>query len=132
MRMTVPRFWCAADHTWTSTGSTKIQSAPPDMERTVNMVSLNASTVHRHRVLRWAAVVCGMASAFATGLLTAKSFSLAAERPHAAINAVVNQPVAAAAPATSEIVPSPVIGAQPQFFFGTGDGNGYWADRPKP
>jgi hypothetical protein len=102
------------------------------MERTMNMVSSNAPTVHRHRVLRWAAVVCGMTGAFATGLLTAKSFSFTAERPHAAINAVVNQSAAASAPTTSEIVPSPVIEAHPQFFFGTGEGNGYWADRPKP
>jgi hypothetical protein len=93
-------------------------------------------TVHRHRMLRWAAVIVGMSGAFATGLLTAKSFSFIAERPHAAINAVVNQPAAAAAaaaaPATSEIVPSPVIEANPRFFFGSGDGNGYWADRPRP
>lgn len=94
------------------------------------MISPNAATVHRRRMLRWAAVICGMMGAFATGLLTAKSFSVTAERPHAAINAAVNQ--SAAAPATSEIVPSPVIEARPQFFFGTGDGNGYWADRPKP
>ena len=64
----------------------------------MNMVSLNAPTVHRHRVLRWTAVIGGMTGAFATGLLTAKSFSLTAERPHAAINAIVNQPAAASAP----------------------------------
>ena len=96
----------------------------------MNMISQNAPTVDRHRMLRWAAVVGGMTGAFATGLLTAKSFSLTAERPHPAINTVVNQ--SAAAPATSPIVPSPVVEANPQFFFGTGDGNGYWADRPRP
>jgi len=100
----------------------------------MNMISSNAPTVHRHRMLRWAAVIAGMTGSFATGLLTAKSFSLTAERPHAAINAaVVNQPGAASAPATSEIVPSPVIEANPQFFFGTGDGsNGYYADSSRP
>jgi hypothetical protein len=98
----------------------------------MNMISLNAPTVHRHRMLRWAAVIGGMTVAFATGLLTAKSFSFTAERPHAAINAVVNQPAATPAPTTFEIVPSPVIEAHPQFFFGTGDGNGSWADRPRP
>ena len=98
----------------------------------MNMFSLNVPIVHRHRMLRWAAVIGGMVGAFATGLLTAKSFSSTAERPHAATNAVVNQSAAASAPTTSEIVPSPVIEAHPQFFFGTGDGNGYWADRPKP
>jgi hypothetical protein len=98
----------------------------------MNMLSLNAPTVRRHRVLRWAAVIGGMTGAFTTGLLTAKSFSFTAERPHAAINAVVNQSAAASAPTTFEIVPSPVIEAHPQLFFGTGDGNGSWADRPKP
>jgi hypothetical protein len=98
----------------------------------MNTLSLNAPTVRRHRVLRWAAVIGGMTVAFTTGLLTAKSFSFTAERPHAAISAVVNQPAAASAPTTFEIVPSPVIEAHPQLFFGTGDGNGSWADRPKP
>jgi hypothetical protein len=101
------------------------------MERTMKTISLNASTVHRDRVLRWAAVI-GVTGAFATGLLTAKPFSFTAERPHAAISAVVNQPAAASAPTTFKIVPSPVIEANPQFFFGSGDGNGYWADRPRP
>jgi hypothetical protein len=98
----------------------------------MNTLNLNAPTVQRKRMLRWAAVIGGMTVAFATGLLTAKSFSLTAERPHAAVNAVVNQPATASAPATSEIAPSPVIEAHPQSFFGTGDGNGYWADRPRP
>ena len=98
----------------------------------MNMIRSNAPTVHRHRMLRWTAVVCGMTGAFATGLLTAKSFSFTAERPHAAISTAVKQSTATSTPATSEIVPSPVIEAHPQFFFGTGDGNGYWADGPKP
>jgi hypothetical protein len=98
----------------------------------MDMINLNVPTVRRHRVLRWAAVIGGMTVAFATGLLTAKSFSFTAERPHAAISAVVSEPAAASAPTTFEIVPSPVIDAHPQFFFGTGDGNGTWADRPRP
>ena len=98
----------------------------------MNTLSLNAPTVLRHRVLRWAAVIGGMTVAFATGLLTGKSFSFTTERPHAAINAVVKQLAAASEPTTFEIVPSPVIDAHPQFFFGTGDGNGNWADRPRP
>jgi hypothetical protein len=103
------------------------------MERAMNTISLNASTVHRHRVLRWAAVIGGISAVVVTGLLTVKSLSATAARPHAAINAGVNQPAGTSAPATFEIVPSPVIGANPQFFFGTGDGsNGYWADRPRP
>jgi hypothetical protein len=87
---------------------------------------------YRHRMLRWAAVIGGMTVAFATGLLTAKSFSFTAERPHTPINAIVSQSAVASAPTTFEIVPSPVIDAHPQFFFGTGDGGGYWDDRPKP
>lgn len=99
----------------------------------MNTLSLNAPTVQRHRVLHWVGVIGGMTVAFATGVLTAKSFSLTAEHPRAAINAVVDQPAAVSAPATSEIVPSPVIEANPQFFFGSGDGsNGYYADRPRP
>jgi hypothetical protein len=98
----------------------------------MDMIKLNAPSDHRHRMLRWIAVIGGMTIAFATGVVTAKSFSFTAGRSHAAINAVVSQPVAASAPTTFEIVPSPVIEAHPQLFFGTGDGNGSWADRPKP
>jgi|SRR5580704_11039007 hypothetical protein len=98
----------------------------------MDMIASNAPTAHGHRMLRWAAVIGGMTVAFATGLLTAKSFSFTAERRHAAVNAAVNQSAAASTPTTYEIVPSPVIEAHPQFFFGTGEGNGYWADRPKP
>jgi hypothetical protein len=98
----------------------------------MDMIKLYAPAVRGHRMLRWIAVIGGMTIAFATGLVTAKSFSFTAERPHAAISAVVSEPAAASAPTTFEIVPSPVIDAHPQFFFGTGDGNGTWADRPRP
>ena len=37
----------------------------------MNTLSLNAPTVQRHRVLRWAAVIGGTTVAFTTGLLTA-------------------------------------------------------------
>ena len=97
----------------------------------MDMINLNAPTIRGRGMLRWVAIIGGMTVAFATGLLTAKSFSFTAERPHAVVNAVVNQPAAASAPTTFEIVPSPVIDARPRFFFGTGDGNGSWADRPK-
>jgi hypothetical protein len=102
------------------------------MERTMNMVTLNAPAAHRRRMLRWAVIIGGMTVTFATGLLTGKSISRTAELPHAVIKAVVNQPATAAEPTTFAIVPSPVIEAHPQVFFGTGDGNGYWADRPRP
>jgi hypothetical protein len=62
--------------------------------------------------------------------LTAKSFSFSNE-PKSAIAAGPAQPAAASAPATSEIVPSPVIEANPEFFFGTGTGSaGNYSDRP--
>jgi hypothetical protein len=91
----------------------------------------NVPIVARRPVLRWAVLVGGIAVGFATGLLTAKSFSFSAA-PKAAIAARSNQPAAAApAPATSEIVPSPLIEANPEFFFGTGDGSaGSYSDRP--
>jgi hypothetical protein len=98
----------------------------------MNTIGLNAHSVHRRHMLRWAGVIGGISVAVLTGLLTAKSFSFTAERPHTAIDAVVNRSAIASAPTTSEIVPSPVIEEHPQFFFGTGEGNGYWADRPKP
>jgi hypothetical protein len=97
----------------------------------MDMIKLYAPAVRGHRMLRWIAVIGGMTIAFATGLVTAKSFSFTAV-PHAAVSAIVNQPAAASAPTTFEIVPSPVIEAHPLLFFGTGDGNGSWADRPKP
>ena len=90
----------------------------------------NVPIVARHPALGWAVLIGGIAAGFATGLLTAKSFSFSAE-PKAAIAAKPAQAAAAPAPATSAIVPSPVIEANPQFFFGTGDGNGgYNSDRP--
>jgi hypothetical protein len=97
----------------------------------MDMIKLYAPAVRGHRMLRWIAVIGGMTIAFATGLVTAKSFSFTAV-PRAAVSAIVNQPAAASAPTTFEIVPSPVIEAHPLLFFGTGDGNGSWADRPKP
>jgi hypothetical protein len=103
------------------------------MERTMNMIGLNAHTVHRRHMLRWAGVIGGISVAVLTGLLTVKSFSTAAADPHAAGIVGVNQPTAVSQPTTSEIVPSPVIESNPQFFFGTGDGgNGYYADHPRP
>jgi hypothetical protein len=90
----------------------------------------NVPIVARRPVLRWAVVIGGIAVGFATGLLTAKSFSFSAE-PKTVIAARPTQPAAAPAPATSEIVPSPVIEANPEFFFGTGDGSaGNYSDRP--
>lgn len=97
----------------------------------MNTTNANVPIVARRPALRWAVLIGGIAVGFATGLLTAKSFSFTAHEPKAAIAAKPAQPAAAPAPATSEIVPSPVIEANPQFFIGTGDGNGgYYTERP--
>jgi hypothetical protein len=97
----------------------------------MNTTNANVPIVARRPVLRWAVLIGGIAVGFATGLLTAKSFSSSANVTKAAIAAKPTQPAAAPAPAPSEIVPSPVIEANPQFFFGTGDGSaGYYSDRP--
>ena len=52
----------------------------------MDMIKLYAPAVRGHRMLRWIAIIGGMTIAFATGLVTAKSFSFTAERPHAAIS----------------------------------------------
>jgi hypothetical protein len=97
----------------------------------MNTTNANVPIVARRPVLRWAVLIAGIAVGFATGLLTAKSFSFSSHEPKSAIAAKPTQPAAAPAPAMSEIVPSPVIEANPQFFLGTGDGNGgYYSDRP--
>jgi hypothetical protein len=97
----------------------------------MNTTNANVPIVARRPVLSWAVLVGGIAVGFATGLLTAKSFSFTSKEPKAAIAAKATQPAAAPAPTTAEIVPSPVIETDPQFFFGTGDGNGgYNSDRP--
>jgi|SRR5580700_9405141 hypothetical protein len=91
----------------------------------------NVPIVARRPVLRWAVLIGGIAGGFATGLLTAKSFSFSSNAPKSVIAAKSNQPAVAPASAASEIVPSPVIEPNPQFFFGTGDGSaGYYSDRP--
>jgi hypothetical protein len=97
------------------------------------MITTNANVpaVPRRRLSPWAAIVAGIAGGFTIGLLTAKSFSLGVSEPKATVVAAkVNQPAAADAPEPFKIVPSPVIEPHPQFFYGTGDGNGgYQSDR---
>ena len=93
----------------------------------MNTTNANVPAVPRRRLSPWAAIVAGMTVGFTIGLLTAQSFSLAVIAPKATVAAKVDQP---AAPATFEIVPSPVIEPHPHFFYGTGDGNGgYYPDR---
>lgn len=96
-------------------------------------MSLDVTTVRPRRVLRWAAMIGGAATAVVIGLLTSESFSsTATDHAKAGINAwVVSEYDAAPGPVTFEIVPSPVIETNAQFFFGTGDGSaGYYSERP--
>ena len=68
----------------------------------------------------------------AVGLLGSNLFlPMAKDHPIAPVSVNVSQPVATLKPATFRIAPSPVIEANAQFFFGTGDGSsGYYAERP--
>ena len=93
----------------------------------MNTTNANVPTVARRLLLPWAAIFAGLAIGFATGLFTGKSLSHASTPP--AVAAKAQQPAEAAAVATFPIVPSPVIEPHPQFFYGTGDGNGSYSDR---
>jgi len=97
----------------------------------MSTMGLHITTVRPRRVLHWAAIIGGAATAVVIGLLTAQSFFYTATDPKAGANASPSQPVIAPAPVTSEIVPSPVIETNAQFFLGTGDGsNGYYSEGP--
>ena len=97
----------------------------------MSTISLDVTTIRPRRVLPWAATIGGAATGVAIGLLTAGFFLYPATNPNAGASASLSQPVAALAPVTFEIVPSPVIETYGQFFFGTGDGSaGYYSERP--
>ncbi len=102
------------------------------MERAMSTMSLDVTTVRPRRVLRWAAVIGGAAAtAVVIGPLIAQSFFHAATNAKPSANSSLNQPGATPELATFEIVPSPVIETNGQFFFGTGDGStGYYSERP--
>ena len=95
------------------------------------MTKVDATPVRPRRLLHWAAIAGCAAAAVTVGMLTDEAFLFAAAEPEAAVHVVLSEPVATPAPAYREIVPSPVIDTNAQFFFGTGDGsNGYYAERP--
>ena len=97
----------------------------------MSTVGLHTTTVPSRRVLHWAAIIGSAAAAVVIGLLTARSFFYTVTDSKAGANATPSQSVTAPAPVTSEIVPSPVIETNPQFFYGTGDGsNGYYSEGP--
>jgi hypothetical protein len=82
-------------------------------------------------LLHWAAIAGCAAAAVTIGLLADEAFLYAAAEPEAGAQITLSERVATPAPAYLEIVPSPVIDTNAQFFFGTGDGsNGYYAERP--
>ena len=98
----------------------------------MSTMSLDVTTVRPRRVLRWAAMIGGAAAtAVVIGLLIAQSFFHDATNAKPSANSNLNQPVATPELVTFEIVPSPVIETNGQFFFGTGDGSaGYYSERP--
>lgn len=97
----------------------------------MSTISFDITTIRPRRVLPWGAMIAGAATGVAIGLLTSGLFLYTATNPNAGASASLSQPVAAVAPVTFEIVPSPVIDTNGQFFFGTGEGSaGYYSERP--
>jgi hypothetical protein len=92
---------------------------------------MTGTATHQHRGFSRLAITAG-ATVLAIGLLTT---GLVLYSTHNA--SAVTTPTfgtfsrAVESPATLEIVPSPVIDTNGEFFFGTGDGSvGYYAERP--
>ena len=86
---------------------------------------------HQHRTLPRIVVTTG-AAALAIGLLTTGSVLYSTDNASAVTTPTFSTfSRAVETPATLEIVPSPVIDTDSEFFFGTGDGSiGYYAERP--
>jgi len=89
------------------------------------------SATHQHRRLSRIVVTTG-AAALAIGLLTTGSVLYSTNDANAVTTRTFSTfSRAVETPATLEIVPSPVIDTNSEFFFGTGDGSiGYYAERP--
>ena len=87
--------------------------------------------IHQHRTLSRIVVTTG-AAALAIGLLTTGSVLYSTDNASAVATPTFSTfSRAVETPATFEIVPSPVIDTNSEFFFGTGDGSiGYYAERP--
>jgi len=97
----------------------------------MSTISLDVTSIRPRRVLRWTAIIGGVATAVVIGLPTAQSFFHTATDAKPGANTSLSQPVAAPVPVAFEIVPSPVIETNGPFFFGTGDGSaGYYSERP--
>jgi hypothetical protein len=81
-----------------------------------------------HKRVSRLAITAG-AAVLAIGLLTTGSIPYSTEDASAVTTQHLSRAVEI--PATLEIVPSPVIDTNSEFFFGSGDGsNGYFAERP--
>ena len=79
--------------------------------------------------------ICGATAVVMVALLLGNSFYSAVANIKAPSSSDMSKPVANQEPAseTVSIVASPTIDANPQFFFGTGDGSaGYYAEQPEP
>jgi hypothetical protein len=92
---------------------------------------MTSSATHQHRRLSRIVVTTG-AAALAIGLLTTGSVLYSTDNASAVTTPTFSSfSRAVETPATLEVVPSPVIDTNSQFFFGTGDGSiGYYAERP--
>ena len=92
---------------------------------------MTSSATHQHRKLSRIPVTAG-AAALAIGLLTTGSVLYSTDNASAVTTPTFSTfSRAVETPATFEIVPSPVIDTNSEFFFGTGDGSiGYYAERP--
>jgi hypothetical protein len=92
---------------------------------------MTVGATHQHRRFSRLAITAG-ATVLAIGLLTTGSVLYSTNDASAVTTSTFSAFTRAAeAPATLEIVPSPVMDTNSEFFFGTGDGSvGYYAERP--
>ena len=92
---------------------------------------MTSTATHQHGRLSRIAVTAGTA-ALAIGLLTTGSVLYSTNDANAVTTRTFSTfSRAVETPETLEIVPSPVIDTNSEFFFGTGDGSiGYYAERP--
>jgi hypothetical protein len=92
---------------------------------------MTIAATHQHRRFSRLAITAG-ATALAIGLLTTGSVFYSTNNASAVTTPTFSTfSSAVEAPAPLDIVPSPVIDTNSEFFFGTGDGSsGYYAERP--
>jgi hypothetical protein len=90
------------------------------------------AVTRQHRMFPRLALIAGGATALAIGLLTAGSVLSTTNDARAVTTTTFSTfSTVAEGPKTLDIVPSPVIDTNCQFFFGSGDGSsGYYAERP--